>query len=814
MPHRSSSLVWLIALLAALGFLAWMNETRIDRIERVSDFGGWGDRRLALPSRAPSAAGAKGHGLIIPEQNSASYHWIIQTQRMLQRGEGRVRHIDYENAPFGRAVHAPSPYRWWLGFVTWCHHLVSGQPVGRSIEWAALIADPLLHLLAMLVTAVFVAWRFGAFPSALLSVGFVTLFPFATEFLPGLPSDRGLTQIITIWSVLLLAVGVGVATPAPVGDRTRRRCFFLAGALGGLGLWLDVRAQIPILAGVAAGALLAAGVARKTRQVEAGSVVIPSWRHWAMGGAICTLGAYLVEFAPDHLGDWQLSSIHPLHGLAWLGGGEILAQVAEWEQGAPFRRTRRQLASLIVALGALVSLPVVIWKIQGSEYLVPEAASFQLTRLPEGAVAESLWSWVVRDGMSAPMGAALLPLLLLVPVAWLISRRLVGKFSKTAVALTLGPVLVACCLACRHLSWWSTLDGLLLVTCVVAVGASSGVIAGRRSRFLFGGLVLLLLAPGIWQMIPRPAANATDSLTRAEVLGLVERDLADWITRRAQKTVVVLAPPNESTALCYYGGMRGIGSLSWENREGVAAAVRILSAPSFQEAKELIDRRQVTHLVLLSWDSYFDEFARAGTGQSEGSFRAELSAWRLPPWLRPLAYRLPIITGFEGQTATIYEVVETQDEATALGRMAEYFVEMGDLDRAAEAAQALRRFPADFGASVARAEVELARGDEAEFARSLKVLQSRLAARNAPPLPWDLRVGLSVLLAKAKQPKLAREQVATCLKNADEKKIRGLSTGALYRLLVLSRGFEVPVEARLRELALDLLPVDLRERLR
>ena len=276
----------------------------------------------------------------------------------------------------------------------------------------------------------------------------------------------------------------------------------------------------------------------------------------------------------------------------------------------------------------------------------------------------------------------------------------------------------------------------------------------------------------------------------------------------------MLAPPNESTALCYYGGMRGIGTLSWENREGVAAAVRILSAPSAQEAKELIDQREITHLVVLSWDSYFDEYARAGTGQIEGSFLNDLRSWKLPLWLRPMAYQLPAIAGFEGQSVTLYEVVEDQNEATALGRIAEYFVEMGEMEKAVSIAQALRRFPGDFGAWVARAEVELARGDEAGFAVSLKLLQSRLATKNAPALPWDLRVSLGVVLAKAKQTTLARDQLRLCLESADEKKLRALTTGSLYRLIVLGRAFDLTFDPKLRASALELLPNDLRERLR
>jgi hypothetical protein len=63
---------------------------------------------------------------------------------------------------------------------------------------------------------------------------------------------------------------------------------------------------------------------------------------------------------------------------------------------------------------------------------------------------------------------------------------------------------------------------------------------------------------------------------------------------------------------------------------------------------------------------------------------------------------------------------------------------------------------------VARAKVERARNDEAEFAKSLKAIEARLATKYPAVLPWDLRVGLAVVLAKAKQEKLSREQLRAC----------------------------------------------------
>lgn len=795
-----------------------MDVVRIRHIESVSMLGGW-DENPPIAVQTPASVApelAAGNGLIVPEQLTESYQWLAQTQRMFKRGEWRVRHIDYENAPFGRAVHSPSPYRWWLGAIAWCDHVFSGRSPAQAVERAALVADPILHLLFLLGTTFLVAWRFGVLPAALISIGLVTVFPFAAGFLPAAPDDRGLAQILALGSVLLLAAGVR-ATPAPDDNgKSTHRWFILAGVTGGLGLWVSVSVQIPILVGVAAGALFAAWVMRNHRRGEAAENTGLPWRSWAAAGAITTLGAYLIEFAPTYLGDWQLSYIHPLYGLAWLGGGEILTQAAEWIQGKkPPKKTFRNFTVLAFALVAIVAVPVISWKIHGSDFLLPDTPSLRLTKLPGGAVAQNLAAWISRDGLTLAVLATFLPLVLVASAVWVLPRQQMGRERRIAVAITLGPVLVAFGFACQQLFWWNALDGLLLVMLVAATtGLSGATIRGYR-RLAWAGGGLLLLLPGILLVAPRPKAETENDLTRSEVLGLIERDLAGWLALHGPPGgVVLLAPPNETTALCYYGGMRGLGSLSRENKNGVAAAVLILGNQNLQEAKALIDRRTITHLVLLSWDSEFDDYTRSGTGQSAGTLRDKLQLPTLPPWLRPLAYSLPRISGFEGQSVQVFEVVDEQEPATAVARITEYLVEMRDLEQAAAAAQGLRLFPADFGAWVARAEVDLARGDEAEFAKSLKVLQSRLATKYPAVLPWDLRVGLAVVLARAQQEKLAREQVTTCLAVADEGNLRSLSPGSLYRLLVLSRGFGIRMDPKLHEFALTLVSPELRDRLR
>ena len=133
---------WIVVALGALGFLIWIDGTHIARMEHVSATTGWSVDAPVVDRRSPTGYAGGRRRLIVAEHSNESYQWIAQTQQMFARSEWRVRRIDTENAPQGRVVHTPSPYRWWLGLVAWIDHVRSGEPIGLAVERAALFADP------------------------------------------------------------------------------------------------------------------------------------------------------------------------------------------------------------------------------------------------------------------------------------------------------------------------------------------------------------------------------------------------------------------------------------------------------------------------------------------------------------------------------------------------------------------------------------------------------------------------------------------------------------------------------------------------
>ena len=811
--------VWVVVPVCACAWLAWSWHVRVQRVEYVSSLVG-----RARPVDVPDAGSPTGYAdgqreLIIPERNESSFHWIAQTQQMFARGEARVRQVDYENAPFGREVRSASPYRWWLGLVAWLDHALSGRPLGMSVERAALMADPVLQVLLVAVAAAVVARLLGRFSAALLSVGLAAAFPFASGFLPGMPDQRGLAGICALGSILALLAGMNPA-PAAAGEgrgasegRRARLWFALAGVAGGLGMWVSVPTQVPVTAGLFMGALLSAWIPGGGREPGA-----YPWRTWAFSGGATVLAAYLAEYFPGHMGSWRLESVHPLYGLAWICGGELLARAESWIKGARPARTPGDVLAVALCSAGVAAVPVVMWRTGDPGFLSRDLPWARLSSLPGGPVAASLWALVRRDGPTLTVWATLLPLVTLVPAVWLMLRPSAGPRSRASIAVALGPVLVALGFACRQLSWWSVLDGALLALMVAAAAGEWSLVRGS-GRWLLAAAVLAFAVPGVARMLPQRSAGPGSTLTPPESEELIMRHLGHWLASRTGKPgVVAFAPPNETTALCYYGGLRGIGTFAPDNSTGFGNTLAIAGARTMEEAQGDIQGHGVRYIIVPSWDSFFDDFARLYLDKRFANRRnllvGELRRWNLPPWLRAVPYQMPVGGGFEGQSVLVFEVVDEQSPAAAAGRLAEYLVETGRIEDARAVGGGLRRFPGDVGALAARAQVEHALGDTAAFAKTLDSLLSRLSSGGDRFLAWDRRVSLAIVLVEGRRIDLARDQVRRCMADANEGRLRSLSTGSLFDLLLLGHSFGLTItDPKLRDLAVELLPVDLRSRI-
>jgi hypothetical protein len=804
------SRAWIGVPVVVGAFLIWAHARRVQRLDFLSSRPEWSVDAPAVDATSPTGFENGERTLIVPERNPESLQWIAQTQQMLATGTWRVRRIDYENAPYGRPLHDASPYRWWLGALAWLDHLASGRPLGAAVERMAKFADPILQLLLLAGTTVFVARRFGTISAVLVAIGIGTVFPFAAGFAAGLPEQHGLERVGAMWSVLLLVAGMAVLheTPTPKSSASVRRWFFGAGLLGGLGLWLDVENAAPILAGIVIGALAAAWLARRA----ASAAPAPPWHVWSWGIASMSLIGYAIEFLSDEPG-LQLKLNHPLHALFWLGAGELLARTTQWIQRREPFTTARGVAAVIAALAGIAALPLAVWLSGSNQWFGRDPLVSRLVHF--GPIeAESVHAWFSRDGFSATLGATLLPVVLCVLAFTLLLRRTTGVEQRVAIATAIGPTLVALVIACTQLRWWHSFDALLLALVVAASPRRSWPAFRGPVRWWWYGAGAAAAVAGALQLLTLLGRVPNRSVDEAEILSLVERDLAHWLGRRAGAgNAIVLAAPDLTTSLAFHGAIRGVATVNWENPDGFAAAVRIASARSRDEAFELTQARGITHLVVVSWDSFTDDYVRLGRGLTPkapvpgNSFLAALRRWDIPPWIQLVPYQMPVIEGFAGHRAAVFEVVENQDPAVAASRLVEALVDMGDAAAARAAADRLKEFPGDAGALAAHAFVHVAARDNAGLSQVMSEFVSLVESGADGFLPWDRQVSVASVLAFARRTDLARDRVERCLAELDETRLRSLTPGSLLRLLRLCRSLKIEIQdPALRAFALRLVP--------
>ena len=453
----------MIVLLVALGFLIWTNHVRLQRIDYVS--GLVGGSMQTIDANSPTGFADRQRDLIVPGRNERSFDWIAQTQQMFAERTSRVRHVNYDNAPQGREVNATSPYRWWLGSMAWIDRLFSGRPIGLSVERASRWADPVWHGFLLVAGTLFVVWQFGGLAAALFAVGLVFFFPFAGGFLPAMPDDQGLRQSVVWTGVLVLLAGIkawlssaSLQSDARVqAVRLARYWFIGAGFIGGLGVWVSVSVQVPIIAGIFLGVLLAAVVVKSSASSGAlvDDWVAAPWRVWGLSGGVTVLLAYLFEYFPADLGLWRLDSIHPLYGLAWIGAGELLSRLVALIQREKTAWKIRDGVAVGLALAAIATIPVVMGQTGSRGFMAQDTTWARLTGLREGIVAVNFWSWLSRDGVTAVVWATLLPLVVLIPAGWMLRCAATPLFARVSLAVALGPVFVALGFASCQLSWWS-----------------------------------------------------------------------------------------------------------------------------------------------------------------------------------------------------------------------------------------------------------------------------------------------------------------------------------------------------------------------
>lgn len=802
-PHA-----WWILLLTALASLWVATGRRIARVEAITNSPTWSVDAPERDANSPTGFERGQRKLIVPGHHNASFWWIMEAQESVETGSLRLRHVDYDAPPDGREIRRTAPYRWWLVAVGGLNSIFTGEPVGYAIERGALIADPLLLGMLLILGAIYAAQRFGSFAAVGFVVGGASLFPLAANFQPGAPDPHSLAWLLALGSVLPL---LGSTRSCAAQDRNH---FVAAGILGGIGFWNDATTQAPVLLAIFLGAAVRAFI--HSRSAEKQTVPSCHWRAWAVAGALTTLAASVFEFAPGYFSG-SLDSVSPVHAVIWWGFGEALHAAEIWFRKGHQGFDRRSLALLVAGIGAITAWPVVGLMSGSGALLASDFYALELANHPHGGIAPSFSAWYNRADGAAAKWATLLPCLLLFVLG---AGTFLGKLereSRGRLAFVLSAALLTIALAHQQLRWWNVVDIFALAALTVLFAAAET--GNFRTRFAAFCLALILVFPGLFVGFPPQVQDGTvNNLSNLEAQALVERDFSYWLAvRGGAERNVLFSTPIFSGAAAFYGGFDVVVSSDAENKTGYLTAVRIASAVTAQEVAILLNSRGITHVALPLWDPALDQLVRIGANLPSGqplpqnTFSVSLRHWDMPLWMRPMNYTIPKETGLESFELMAFALQSEQEPDLALSRLADLFVERGQLREAQAVSESLKDYPRSVVALGAIAKVNFAMRDRESLTESLETLIPYMSRRSVRDLPADRRISLAVLFMQTNHIDLARDQVTGCFEILDSETLRTLTPTTIVGLVALGRSLDIPFPTpELEEAAMTLIPPGLR----
>lgn len=691
-------LFFLICVVLSLGF--WLFVCTLARDDsaavnqaRLSDY------TFAPPDPQSESGFLKGmRNTILPSSAVDGCQWIMHTQHMVSSGGWRIRWTDIDNSPHGREIHWSSLLPWTIVAFAWMHGLMTGTPLAQAVAPASLWTNPVYLGLLILTVPFFTARRFGLMAGAVVALLMGTVYPFMTLFSYAAPDHHGLAAIGGLLTTLLLVAGGGgwvasdeaaryrhTADWFPVAERTARQNFMIAGFWSGFGLWISAATAVPVFLAIGCATLLNAWRIRRMAPVE-GQVFHPSlWAWWGNAAAVSSVLFYLLEYFPSHLG-MRLEVNHPLYSLAMWGGGQVLSRLGS-RLAEPMKiPARSDLAGLLAGAAACGALPVCILGSQGEYFNVADPF---LWLLHVNHIHEFKPLTEIMAGR--PLGdllavVSIIPISL-IPLAWLTLGPNTPAPTKTLLVLAAAPPLLLTALGLQQFRWLNIATGLWFVPVVILVSSGSRSDTTLKSHTIFatlGSILLLAVIIQYPQAIIRSAiaADPQGDFSTNDRVALAMRDVAHRLRARSGPTApVILSGPTTTTWFMYYGGMRGLGTLYWENIVGLKAAAAINAAPVEQEAIDLITRHGITHIVVCSVDAFVEEYAslhRTANNLNNGaeSFLGRLlNSLAIPSWLLPLHFSTPD----SGVEVLVFEVCPRQPHDQFSAAVGRFHRERGEL---------------------------------------------------------------------------------------------------------------------------------------
>ena len=563
-------------------------------------------------------------------------YWHLYALEMARTGRWRVRHVDYDNAPFGREMHWSSSYAWWLIALSWTRTVAAGGTVVENLPWASDWGEVILHALVAALFAAILWRRAGPVPAALGALLFSTLEAPARDFAFGRPDHHGMQDAAMLLLAACMARGLWP------GEERARLWMAASGALAGVALWLGATfGFIPALAAACGGMALPWLLRDGADAIR----TMPLWRWWGCTGALVSLLFYAIEYAP---GPWpfRLETNHPLYALALAGLGELAARTQS------LRRAPREALhpGFLLATLAVVQLPVTILLLPVSLYTPRDPVIKGLVAI--GQESSPILSAEGPEHLCY-FGAIALVLFAVAALRW--------RHREDGMAAHHVPLLALALIACMLGGAMMRAAGLTAAGALMAWVFTRSPAMPRRLRAVEIFSLSLAASGAAWAFAAsRPAAP---TYTSVEADWHAVRDVALVLRDQGGPPPLVMTDNSNTNYVFLHdiAGGRIVSALFWECTDGLRDMRDFWLATDDAEALRICRRRGVTHVLLNARPGLIaTQLAAGGIEPDPADMRRRMVARLVlddlapPPWLRRVD--LPGTHALLGSRTRLYRV--------------------------------------------------------------------------------------------------------------------------------------------------------------
>ena len=620
--------------------------------------------------------------------------WVRHSIALLEGDKLQLRHTPIDNAPKGREVHWNSAWAWTIAGAGKIYQLFTGLPLATSVERATIWLNPSVMLCIIIALSTWATRRAGLIAGVFVVAAMTGHDRIYEGFFPSYVDHHGLLTV-SVLGMLLGAIFMGggwwqqgtgsLQLLLPESPAKARSAAVFSALCGACGLWVSAASIIPPIAIVGAAGLFTGLILGPSTRTAGANFDPNIWRLWGRVGAAASVFFYLVEYFPSHM-TMRLEPNHPFHALAWLGGGELIGQLIE-RRLQPASERYAGLARLIWPVIVVLVAPTAI--AVGHEKVFVVLDPF-MSRLHNDYIQEFLPLWRTLRNFDASgtfqiIVVGSLPLIL--GIATLTYR---GRESPVMLWFTTFATFIFTVMAWGQSRWLLNATGAHI--CLVLVLVATWTAKARpfvRWAVMMAVVGTIFIPSAVKRYVGSSADLAAKRVAPKDAFSALNRDIARALrATQPEGEITLLASPNASTGIAYYGWFKTLGTLYWENSEGLKAAASTFGARTEAEAAKLIRELGVTHIAIISDENFIDQYfhlihPEANPAEARKCFGNMLLIDRtVPQWLQVIPYKLPDDLSALKSTVLLFKVNFAQSLSDAIYSVVLSQIEAGALDEA------------------------------------------------------------------------------------------------------------------------------------